>query len=263
MVSQQFDCGPNNEKVAIGRALVDRITFKQAVEKILAMSQARDSKYIVTPNADHVLQLEADAEFCEVYSQAALVTCDGNPLLWASRWLGSALPQTVTGADLLPALCKYGAAAGLRIALIGGPPNAAELAGRNLEVRYPGLQVVWTNCPPLGFERSKDESEKIVDELNHRNVDIVFVGVGAPKQEKWMFQHRKALRVGVMLGIGAAIEFAAGTLPRAPKLFRYLGLEWAFRLVHDPRRLAVRYLRNLRFFFIIYRQWVHHDRPRT
>jgi N-acetylglucosaminyldiphosphoundecaprenol N-acetyl-beta-D-mannosaminyltransferase len=246
----------NNKKIQIGRASLDRITFRQAVEQILGWASQRESHYIVTPNADHVLQLESDPVLRDVYRGASLVTCDGKPVLWASHLLGTPLPQAVTGADLLPGLCKYGASSGLRVALLGGPPGTAETAGQRLEAAYPGLQVVWTYCPPLGFDSDAKESALIVKQVHDANVDILFVGVGAPKQEKWMFAHKAMIKTGVMLGIGAAIEFTAGSLPRAPKWMRTLGLEWAFRLAHDPRRLAVRYARDLKFFGIVGRQFV-------
>lgn len=226
------------------------------MDQILGWASLRESHYIVTPNADHVLQLESDPVLREVYRGASLVTCDGKPVLWASHLLGTPLPQTVTGSDLLPGLCKYGAPTRLRVALLGGPPGTAATAGQRLEAAYPGLQVVWTYCPPMGFDVDPSESALILRQVNEANVDILFVGVGAPKQEKWIFAHKAAIKAGVILGIGAAIEFTAGTLPRAPKWLRAFGLEWAYRLAHDPRRLALRYLRDLRFFVIVGRQLV-------
>lgn len=235
--------------------MVDRITFRQAVDKILAWAKSRDSHYVVTPNADHVLQLESDIVLQKVYSEASLVTCDGKPVLWASYLLGKPIPQSVTGSDLLPALCKYGASQSLKVALIGGPPGSAAAAGKRLVDAYPGLNVVWTYCPPLGFENDSLQSDFIVSEISRTDPDLVFVGVGAPKQEKWIHAHKGRIRTGVMLGIGAAIEFTAGTLPRAPKWMRRVGLEWAFRLLSDPKRLAIRYFRDLRFFSIIMHQF--------
>ena len=154
----------------------------------------------------------------------------------------------------MPALCKAGAKSGIRIAIVGGPPGVAELAGSIIQNRYPGAKVVWTYCPPLGFEKSEAESTRICEALNQADVDFVFLGVGAPKQEKWMAAHQARLNVGVILGIGAAIEFVAGTAPRAPKLWRTLGIEWAYRLVNDPKRLSKRYLKDLYFAVIVLRQ---------
>jgi N-acetylglucosaminyldiphosphoundecaprenol N-acetyl-beta-D-mannosaminyltransferase len=154
----------------------------------------------------------------------------------------------------MPALCKAGGALGLRIALIGGPPGSAERAAQNLVASCPGLHVTWAYCPPFGFEFDAQESMTMVKTLNALDVDLVFVGVGAPKQEKWIDEHRQNLRVGALLGIGAAIEFAAGTLHRAPRILRRLGLEWAYRLIQQPRRLFWRYSKDLYFGLIIAKQ---------
>lgn len=246
--------------VKIGHAEISRLTFAASISCILAAARSRESKYIVTPNTDHILQLETDEELRQAYRGADLVLCDGRPLLWASKLLGTPLPEVVTGADLLPALCKFGANAGCRVALVGGPPGSAELARENILQAYPGIQVVWAYCPPLGFERNAEVNRKIIQTLNNLDCDLVFIGVGAPKQEKWIFANYSQLRVGVLLGVGAAIEFVAGTVPRAPKIFRRFGLEWSFRLFHDPKRLGKRYFKDLYFFVIVFRQWVQRQR---
>ena len=176
--------------------------------------------------------------------------------MWASYLFGKPLPQAITGSDLLPAICKYGASRSLTVALMGGPPGAAHAAGERLAAQYLGIKIVWTYCPPLGFETDAEQSRFIESEIARTDPDVLFVGVGAPKQENWMFTHKSRIRTGVMLGVGAAIEFTAGTLPRAPKWMRRVGLEWAFRLLHDPRRLALRYFRDLRFFVIVFRQLI-------
>ncbi len=242
------------DTVVIGQANISKVSFDLAVSSILEFARLRQSHYIVTPNTDHILQLESDAELRAAYADATLVVCDGRPLLWASYLLGTPLPEVVTGADLMPALCQAGAGLGLKIAIIGGPPGSAELAGKNLVARYPGIRVEWTYCPPMGFEKDPHQSDFIVSSLNERDVDLVFVGVGAPKQEKWIHLHQSRLRVGVLLGIGAAIEFVAGTLPRAPKFMRRLGLEWLFRLWQQPRRLFIRYFKDTFFAVIVLRQ---------
>lgn len=242
------------QTVIIGKAKIACISFKQAVESIIGMTKSRSSHYIVTPNTDHIVQLESDNDLLDAYNQASLVVCDGKPVYWASHVLGTPIPEVVTGADLLPELCKHGAQLNLKVAIIGGPPGSADLAGRNLRELYPGIQILWTYCPPMGFEKSIQESQTITAQLNALDLDLVFIGVGAPKQEKWIYNHRSQLRVGALLGIGAAIEFTAGTLNRAPKLMRKMGLEWLFRLTQDPKRLFWRYLRDVSFLKIVISQ---------
>ncbi len=246
---------PSYKWVKIGKANITSLLFDQAVETILELAKERNSHYIVTPNTDHILQLETNPELRAAYVGASLVCCDGRPVLWASQVLGTPLPTVVTGADLMPALCKKGSSQKIRIALVGGPPHTAHTAGENLTRSYPGLEVVWTHCPPLGFEKNPSQTMEIVNHLNQLSPDLVFLGVGAPKQEIWIHRNQHLLKVGVLLGIGAGIEFVAGTLPRAPRIMRRLGIEWLFRLYHDPKRLSVRYFKDLYFFVIILKQY--------
>lgn len=247
---------PSFKWVKIGNANITKITFADAVQLILDFAKHRDSYYIVTPNTDHILQLETNLELHAAYEGAKLVVCDGVPVLWASRFLGDSLPEVITGADLLPALCKEAALRRLRIALIGGPPGTAQQAAQNLMRQYPDLEVGFVHCPPLGFENNDIQTTEIIERLNQSEIDLVFLGVGAPKQEIWIFRNRSRIKVGALLGVGAAIEFQAGSLPRAPKIFRRLGLEWLFRLYHDPKRLGVRYFRDLYFFVIVLKQFL-------
>lgn len=247
---------PSYHCVRIGKANINSLLFNQSVDFILKQAKQRNSSYIVTPNTDHILELETNLDLRSAYEGASLVVCDGRPVLWASYILGTPLPAIITGADLMPALCKAGCADNLRIALVGGPENTAKKAGENLMAKYPGLDVVWTHCPNLGFEKDPIQTMEIVNRLNELSPDLVFLGVGAPKQEIWMHQNQHLLKVGVLLGIGAGIEFIAGSLPRAPKIMRRLGLEWLFRLYHDPKRLSVRYFRDLYFLVIILKQFI-------
>lgn len=235
------------QRVKIGHALIDNASFADALSAILCAAAELKSRYVVTPNVDHILRLEEDKEFQACYRQADFVYCDGLPLVWASRLLGTPLMERVTGADLMPALCLRAARSNLSVAIIGGPPGSAEKAAERLQLNAPGLNIVWTYCPPIGFQHSEVESKKICDHLNEHKVNLVFLGVGSPKQEKWIYHHRKQLNIGVILGIGAAIEFCAGTLPRAPRWMQRVGLEWVFRTLQDPKRLAPRYLGNMKF----------------
>ena len=243
--------GPWGERLSIGKLAIDVVGFAAAVEQILTFSRERRSLYVVTPNADHVVRAEHDAEFARIANGAALVLADGMPVVWASRVLGRPVPERVTGADLLPALCAGCAKRGGRVFLLGGLPGEAEQAAAKLTAAYPGLVIAGCYAPPFGFEHDQAECQRIVQLLNSADADLVFVGVGSPKQEKWINHWRGELRCGVLLGIGAAIAFAAGTVSRAPPLLQKLGLEWAYRLSQEPRRLAGRYARDLEFFAIL------------
>ncbi len=253
----------NKHKFRIGHAEIDIVTLEDAVRLIIDYCGHKKSAYVVTPNVDHILLLEKDEEFQQAYRDAFLVTCDGMPILWASKILGCPLPERVSGSDLMPALCKEASQRNLSVAVIGGPPGAAEGAKENLAKSYPGLNIVWTFCPPFGFEHSHEITNDIVNSLNRLQPDLVFLGVGAPKQEKWIHQHRDEFKCGAILGIGASIEFAAGTLKRAPKIWQRLGFEWLYRLLQDPRRLGPRYLGNFRFFIFVAKLYIDKLLPKN
>jgi N-acetylglucosaminyldiphosphoundecaprenol N-acetyl-beta-D-mannosaminyltransferase len=236
---------------------IDNLTNEEAVEAVRRLLDARNGQhYVVTPNVDHVVRLEADAAFRQAYAGASLVLADGMPLVWASRVLGRPLKDRVTGADLLPRACAMAAAHGRSVFLLGGRDGVAELAARNLAARYPGLRIAGTYSPPLGFERDAAENRRIAALVNRARPDLLAIGLGAPKQELWIAQHRRSLDFGVALCVGAALDFAAGTLPRAPRWLRESGFEWAWRLAREPRRLWKRYLvDDMAFGRIVLREW--------
>lgn len=244
-------------RIEIAGAPVDPCTFREAIERI--MERARSGAppaYVVTPNAHHATLLADSPEFRRVYDEAWLSLVDGTPLLWASQLLGSPVPEKVSGSDLFPALCKAAAGTGLRIFLLGGRPGAAEGAARVLEARYPGLRIAGTHCPPMGFERDAVEGPRAIAAVRAAEPHVLFVGLGAPKQEFWMYENRERLGVPVSIGVGVSFEFVAGMVPRAPKWMRKTGLEWAYRLGREPRRLWKRYLvTNPRFVGLVLRQY--------
>jgi len=245
----------NRPPFEIGHIKIDNVTFDEAVEKIISLAREHRSKYIVTPNADHIVRLQEDSKFREIYQGASLTVADGMPLIWVSKLLGNPLKERVTGADLLPRLCQEAAQRGLSIYLLGGAEGVPEQAANNLKARYPTLNIAGLYSPPFGFEKDFHECQYIVDQINRCEPDILFVGLGSPKQELYMANYQKFLRVGVMLGIGASIAFAAGTEKRAPFIMQKYGFEWLYRLLQDPRRLTQRYLKDLAFLGIAYRSW--------
>lgn len=242
-------------RFALGHALIHRDGFEDVANEIadLAMRRAAPAM-VVTPNADHVLNLEHDAELRAAYARADLVVPDGMPVVWASRLLGTPAKERVTGADLMPRLCAIAARNGLKVFLLGGAEGVAERARDNLVQADPGLMVVGTASPPLGFERDAHQNAAIVRAVRDSDADLVFVCLGSPKQEVWISRHIGRFDKGVFLGVGAAIDFCAGTVARAPRWMRRAGLEWCHRLLQEPRRFAGRYARDLGFFAIVARQ---------
>jgi N-acetylglucosaminyldiphosphoundecaprenol N-acetyl-beta-D-mannosaminyltransferase len=224
----------------------DSIGLAEASARVLAWASERKSRVVVTPNVDHVVMISERPELLPAYNEAELVVADGQPLIWAARMLGCPLPERVAGSDLFPRLLRDAATArpGLRLFLLGGKDGVAELAAQNIERDYPWVKVVDTHAPPLGFETSASENDRAVAAIAAADADLVLLALGAPKQELWAHRERSRLGCGVVLCLGATVDFMAGTIPRAPTWMRRTGLEWLFRVAGEPKRLAKRYARD-------------------
>jgi N-acetylglucosaminyldiphosphoundecaprenol N-acetyl-beta-D-mannosaminyltransferase len=225
----------------------DPVTLKRAVEAIEAMIATRLPHYVVTPNVDFLVQAQRDAELHRILVQADLVLCDGKPLVWASQWLGNALPGRAAGSDLAPLLLSRAEECGWRIFLLGGAPGVAAEAAQRIASAHPLLPPVAHYSPPRRPLAEMNHSE-IVARVRAAKADIVLVCFGCPKQEKWIFQHYRTAGAPVMIGAGGTIDFLAGRLERAPMWMRRSGTEWAFRLAQEPRRLMRRYAGDLIHF---------------
>jgi N-acetylglucosaminyldiphosphoundecaprenol N-acetyl-beta-D-mannosaminyltransferase len=242
-------------RVRIGHSLVDTCTFKQAHNAILhhALTSTHPA-YIVTANAQHIVLLNDDQNLREIYRQADLVVPDGISLLLAGRLFGTRLPERVTGVDLFQSLCASAARENLKLFFLGGLPGSADLAAAQLRQEHPGLQIE-TCCPPFGFENNPAELSKIDRQIKAAQPHIIFVALGAPKQERWIHSRGRHLGASVCIGIGGSFEMIAGKEKRAPRWLQNLGGEWLYRLLHDPVRLWRRYLiGNWRFLSIVLKQ---------
>lgn len=219
---------------------INNITMGEAIQNIDEMIQKNRKGYIVTPNVDHVVKLQKDDEFRKVYSKASLVLTDGMPIVWGSRLTGNRIVERVAGSDLMPELCRYAWESGKRIFILGAGPGIAAKAAEKLKERFKGIMID-TYSPSYGFEKNKEENDNIIFMINEVKPDILFVGVGAPKQEKWLYNNLDKLDVKIGLGIGASIDFIAGNIKRAPRWMQKCGLEWFYRFISDPGRLFKRY----------------------
>jgi N-acetylglucosaminyldiphosphoundecaprenol N-acetyl-beta-D-mannosaminyltransferase len=243
------------DKVKIGKAYVDNVTQQEAILHIEQMIAQGRKGYVVTPNLDHIVKLEEDPEFERCYDNAALVLADGNPVVWASKLLGTPLKALVTGSDLFPALCRHAAEKNHTLFFLGGLEGVAQKAADELKKMYPQINVAGVYSPPFGFDKNAEENNKIIRMINAVKPHILFVGVGAPKQEKWIYNNIGSLDINVALAIGASFDFVAGTIKRAPKAFRNAGMEWFWRFSSEPKRLFKRYfIDSSRFLPIIYNQ---------
>ena len=245
----------NDCKVIIAGVEIDNITMDQTLSFLEELIQKRKVSYIVTPNVDHIIKLQRDLEFRKVYREAACVLPDGMPILWAGKFLGTPLKEKISGSDLVPRLCEIAAQKGYRLFFLGGRPGAADKAKERLSKRLPSLNVAGVYSPPFGFEKNDEENEKIAKMIKENAPDILLVGLGAPKQEKWIYQHYKKLEIPISMGVGVTFEFVAGMVKRAPYWMQTSGLEWFWRLMMEPRRLWKRYLvEDMQFFRLIVAQ---------
>ncbi len=203
--------------------------------------------YFITANL-HYARLSATIESLQaVNARAAFIVADGMPLVWLSRWRGCPLPERITGADLVWSMGELAANQGYRVFLLGGAPGVAERAGQRLQQRLPGLQIAGVAAPNLETLSPGDHASLLAQVRNSR-ADILFAALGQPKGELWLANHHGELGIPVSVQIGAALDFVAGRVRRAPRMVQRLGLEWAYRTLQEPRRLLPRYLADGWFF---------------
>lgn len=221
---------------------IDNLTMDETLDAIDSLIKEDNCSYVVTPNVDHIVQLEKDEELKRAYENASLILTDGKPLIWISNWYKTPIKEKISGSDLFPRVCDLAAKKGYTMYLLGAAEGVADKAAKNLMDKYKGLNIVGTYSPPFGFEKDKVELKKIERQIQEVHPDILFVGLGCPKQEKYMYHHCKELDVPISFGLGASIDFEAGNIKRAPRWMSEHGLEWLYRITQDPKRLAKRYL---------------------
>ncbi len=210
--------------------------------------------YVCHANVHGVMEARHDAALRAAYARADLIVADGMPLVWVGRLRGQHAVHRVYGPDFMLLLTERAAARGYRVFFYGGVPGVAKTLADRLAVRFPGLRVVGVESPPFR-PLTAEEDSAMVARINGTGADIVWVGLGCPKQERWMAEHRAALTAPVLLGVGAAFDFHAGRVGQCPRWLMAVGLEWLFRLMTEPRRLWRRYLLyNPLFVALITRQ---------
>jgi len=241
------------EKVDILGVKVDNVSFDEAVEDIDALVHDSRRHYVVTVNPEFIVAAQKDVEFKKLLNSADLAVCDGIGVLWAAKFLGSPLPQRVTGVDLMLALCGLAEAKNLTIFLLGARGDTAATAARVLRRRFGGLNILGSLS---GSPQVKDDEavvRQIKKEAGGRKIDFLFVAYGHSRQEKWIVRNLSKLEVGVAMGVGGAFDYISGEVRRAPPLMRHLGLEWLFRLLVQPSRWR-RQLALLHFILLVFLQ---------
>jgi len=226
-------------RVRIGPVWLDAVTFDEAVDEIERLAASGLGGSIFTPNVDHMVNLARSPAFRAAYSRASLALVDGQALLWASRLLGTGLPEKISGSDLVPRVLERAGKRGLRVYFLGGAPGVAAAAAESAQRRY-GIEVAGVDSPMVS--RDGAAPPEVIARIREARPRILLVALGSPKQELFVDRYREELAPAVSLGIGAALDFVAGTVRRAPAWVSRAGFEWLFRMAQDPRRLARRYL---------------------
>jgi N-acetylglucosaminyldiphosphoundecaprenol N-acetyl-beta-D-mannosaminyltransferase len=253
---------PRRDLLGVPLALT---TYEGAMEAMDAMIAARERGYVNAVPVHGVMVAQHDPELVEALHGANVLNVpDGKPLVWALNLLGEELPDRVYGPELTDRYCARAAKRGYRVWLYGGhTPEALEQLAEALETRHPGIDIVGRWSPPHRPLTTEEEHE-VAARINADRPDLVWVGIGVPKQEKWMARMRPLLAAPVLVGVGAAFDFLAGRKRQAPPWMQRRGLEWLFRLSQEPRRLLVRYLRyNPAFVAAFARQYLRERRRRA
>jgi N-acetylglucosaminyldiphosphoundecaprenol N-acetyl-beta-D-mannosaminyltransferase len=239
---------------------VSAIDVERAVSAIGDWIDARAPHYVCVSGVHGVMESQRDAALLAIHNRAGLVTPDGMPLVWLGRLVGYRDMTRVYGPDLLLACCAKSEERGWRHFFYGGGEGVAQLLVERLRARFPAMQVAGTYTPP--FRALTDDEESTVARLiEESRADIVWVGLSTPKQERWMAAHVGRLAAPVLIGVGAAFDFHAGLKRQAPRFVQQAGMEWAFRLATEPRRLWRRYLyNNPRFLWLVAQQLLRGDR---
>jgi N-acetylglucosaminyldiphosphoundecaprenol N-acetyl-beta-D-mannosaminyltransferase len=247
---------PTVDVVGVPLAVID---YQQTLRWIDAMVTQRRRGYVCVCNVHTVMASDEDPELRTALMASSMNVPDGQPLVWAMNALGQSLRDRVYGPELMTRACAHAAATGQRFYLYGGRDQEALLQlGISLRERFPGINIVGGYAPPFRT-LTEEERTAVAEDINESEPDVVWVGIGVPKQEKWMASLRPYLDAPVLVGVGAAFDFLAGLVPQAPPMLQKAGLEWAYRLAREPRRLWRRYLRyNPRFVTAFARQLAAH-----
>lgn len=226
--------------------LVDVLTWSEAVDCIFGWAQRRESRTVCVCGGHSVITARRNLAHADAVRSADLVTPEGAPVAWMLRKKGYRDQERISGPDLMWACCRKASNVGTEIFLYGGTPSTLRSLEQRLRTEFPSINIVGTFSPPF-CDVSTEEDAAIVDVINRSGARIVWVGLGCPKQEAWMHTHHGRVNA-VMVGVGAAFDFHAGVVKRAPLWMQRNGLEWLHRLLQDPRRLATRYLVVISFF---------------
>ena len=228
-------------RVKFMNTYIDNASKKEVIEYIEKCIKDRRISQITTPNVDIIVKIEKDEYFKEICDNSDLLLVDGTPLMWIAKWYKKPFKEKICGSDLMPELCSIAAKKGYRVFLLGAAPGVADIAAQKLKEVNPGLQIVGTYSPPIGFEKDRQEINHINQILFESEADMLFVGMGVPKQERFIYENKEIYQIPTSFSIGGTIDFIAGKQKRAPKWINKIGMEWLYRFFCSPKRMFKRY----------------------
>ena len=236
-----------SREMVLSEVKVHQLNTSEAVDNIINLTESGKSHIVVTPNLDHLEVLSRDNELRKKYNQATLSLIDGWPVELFLKWSGYKDVKRVAGSDVLPKICNKAFIKRKRLFFLGGSQKALEVLKEKFSNEHSDAKIE-VYAPPFGFEKIDSEVKKINDKINSFKPDLLILSLGFPKQEIWAFSNKDNLACGVILCLGASAEFMAGTIKRAPLIYRKINMEWFYRLISEPTRLYKRYLlRDLPF----------------
>ncbi|MEW5895574.1 MAG: WecB/TagA/CpsF family glycosyltransferase [Candidatus Omnitrophota bacterium] len=242
------------KRVRVLDILVDVIDMDIAIDRVESWIRQRKKSYICVVPVSTIVEAVDDKDYRRIINNADMVTPDGMPIVWSGRFKGHSKIKRVCGPDFMKKICKDPCLAHWKHFFLGTTPATLKRLERKLRQWNPDIQVCGSYAPPVD-EKARAEDESIIAQINGVQPDILWVGMGAPKQDYWMKLNRERLDVPVMIGVGAAFDFLAGVKPRAPEWMQRIGMEWFFRLCCEPRRLWRRYvIGNARFCFEMFKE---------
>jgi N-acetylglucosaminyldiphosphoundecaprenol N-acetyl-beta-D-mannosaminyltransferase len=233
---------------------ISAINLSEAIQQMASWIEEGSRRYVSVCNVHTVIECRRDRELRRIINGSGMATPDGMPLVWACRRLGNRDVTRVCGSDLMLAFCEYSVTRGYSHFFYGGATWVAQELASDLQHRFPGLKVAGAYTPPL-LELGSIEQPTVIKAINDARPDVVWVGLGTPKQDYWVDKHRPLLNAPVLVPVGAAFDFHTGRVSRAPIWMQRMGLEWLFRLSQEPGRLAYRYLvYNSLFVLLVFSQ---------
>lgn len=231
-----------NNRIPFMGIYIDNMDANEIFDHVVECVEKKTPVHIVGVNVDQIVTVNKNATSMKIFHNAELVFVDGKPIQWMCSLLGRKVKARITGPDLMEYICKKGAAMGLNIYLLGAGPGVAMRCGEILEKKYPGIHAVGYYSPPFGFQNDQEEMKKINNMLKESGADLLFVGMGSPKQDIFIYENMAQYCIPVSFSMGAALDFIAGNVKRAPRWMVRCGFEWLHRISQNPKRLWRRYL---------------------